>query len=567
MELKQYIAPLLRWWWLIVLAVILSAGSSFYIVRQQPDTYSAITTLAVGQIINNPNPNSAQISLSQQLAATYADLAGRETVSNAARQTLGLNRLPAYRVSLAAQNRLLIEISVTDTDPVRAAAVANTLAEELIKQSPTGPLQQEQEERRVFVNERLSAIQTQIQETQDELDRKEEEFALAISALEIQTLRQDINALQAKLTQLESNYANLLAGIETSSANTIEILIPATVPDRPVGPRSELTVILASLIGAILAGGAAYLLSYLDDTIKTPEDVARVVNLPTLAGIARVKKPEDQVITLKQPRSPTAEAFRGLRTAAQFAAVDTAEASFMITSPNPNEGKSTIAANLAVAMGQAGYRTLLIDADLRRPSVHAVFGLPNNHGLTDLLLELKPSRETMDAQLDRLLPAYVLTSEAENLALLTSGPLPPNPSELLGSVKMSHLIEALNKRYDYLIFDSAPTLAVTDSVVLSAKVSGVILVVEVGRTRRPHLKQVAAHLRNVNGNVLGVVLNRISARSGDYYYYYRYQDSYYNKADAARAEQQYVNGNAAEKSERRGLRRRLRQAIASGDGE
>lgn len=559
MDLKPYIAPLLRWWWLILLAVALAAGSSWYVISQQPKVYTATSTLAVGRIIENPNPSATQINLGQQLAATYADIAERERVKDAVKETLGLNRLPQYRASLSSQNRLLIEIIVSDTDPERAAIVANTIANELIRQSPTGPTQLQEQQRREFVSRQLDTLQSQIDNTQAELTSQEVAFANAVSAQEIQGLRQDITALEGKLTSLQTNYANLLNGVESTSINTIDVLIPATPPTFPSGPRAQLTVVLSSLIGAALALTAAYLLSYLDDTIKSPADIEASTSLTTLAGVNKLRDKE-QLVTVLAPRSPTAEAFRGLRTAAQFATVDSDEASFLITSSHPAEGKSTIAANFAVALAQAGYSTLLIDADLRRPTQHKVFELPNGNGLTRLLLDLS-SGEDFDEQLDLLMTDYGEDyAEVPGLMVLTSGPIPPNPSELLGSAKMERLLKSFNERFDYVVIDTAPTLAVTDAIVLSNKVHGVIVVAEANRTRQPHIKQVVNHLDAVNGNILGVVLNRLSRNSGDYYYYYRYENSYYSDKDESSSGE---NNGKLNGKPRRGLRFPSRKIASS----
>lgn len=559
MELKNYVYPLLRWWWLVVLAVVLSGGASYFIVSQQPATYQASASLTVGQILDSPDPNPTQISLIQQLAAGYADRAQRPAVADAAKEALGLNRLPNYRVQLG-ETRLTLEITVTDTDPNRAAAVANAVAEALIAQSPTAETQQAENERRLFVEGELNAIQTQIDETRAELTSKQEEFGAAVSALEIQTLRQDVNALESKLATLQSSYADLSNSINTAgSVNTLEITFPATPDFRQVGPNIEITVVLAVLVGAILASGAAYLLSYLDDSVKTTDDVERATGLATMAAIAKIDRPEERLVAVNNPRSPTAEAFRGLRTAAQFATVDAPDASLLVTSPNPSEGKSTVSANLAVTLAQAGFRTILIDADLRRPAQHDVFELSNTFGLTNLLLELKLAQGNVRSALDQLMPDFVQDAAVENLQVLTSGPMPPNPAELLGSTLMGQLLDDLNRRYDYVVIDSAPTLAVTDAIILCRRVSGVIVVAHAGKTRQPHLKHVVSHLKSVEANVLGIVLNRISARRGNYYYYYRYRNSYFSD-DGPESTNNHLNGigDDADRSDRKKRKGRLR---------
>jgi protein-tyrosine kinase len=183
----------------------------------------------------------------------------------------------------------------------------------------------------------------------------------------------------------------------------------------------------------------------------------------------------------------------------------------VVTSPNPVEGKSTTVANLGVVMAQAGKRVILIDADMRRPVLHRIFDVDNSRGLTDVLLstELK-------------LDGHLQPTGVENLRLLNTGPLPPNPSELLGSQRMAALIERLKEEADVILFDSPPSLAVADASVLATQTDGVLLVTDAGRTRRAMAKESVERFHKVGANLLGVVLNRLKAGRGGYYYYYYY---------------------------------------------
>jgi capsular exopolysaccharide synthesis family protein len=293
-------------------------------------------------------------------------------------------------------------------------------------------------------------------------------------------------------------------------------------------------VATAAAIGFVLGAIAAYLLEYLDDTVKTPEDVEQLTELPTLAGIAAYEADGDaqySLITRNKPRSPIAEAYRGLRTAIIFTNVDKPTRSILITSPSPAEGKSITAANLGVVMAQAGHRVLIVDADLRRPRQHKIFDLSgNNFGLTNLLLKmlLEQDGRTVSENTAELLEGAIHETQQPGLYLLNSGPLPPNPAELVGSEKMGKLLETLEAYFDMVIIDSPPCLAVTDAVVLSTRVDGVALISNSGSTRRKQLQEAVARLNDVNANILGVILNRLTAKTGGYYYYYYYNRSYYN---------------------------------------
>ena len=204
------------------------------------------------------------------------------------------------------------------------------------------------------------------------------------------------------------------------------------------------------------------------------------------------------LITLSNPRSPISEAYRALRTNIEFSSFDQQLVSLVVTSAGSEEGKSTTLANLAVAMAQAGKQVILVDCDLRKPSQHVIFGLKNEQGLTSLMIP--------DAKLDQ--PPLQATIQ-EGLQLLAAGPLPPNPSEMLGSKRMGDIIKALSAKADRVIFDAPPILAVTDAAVLSTKVDGVLLVVNADGTKRDHLQKAHALLKKVNARIIGVALNNV----------------------------------------------------------
>ena len=215
----------------------------------------------------------------------------------------------------------------------------------------------------------------------------------------------------------------------------------------------------------------------------------------------------EQLITVSNPRSPIAEAYRTLRTNIQFSSLDRPLQTLLVTSTTPEEGKSTTLANLAVTFAQAGHRVILVDADLRRPMLHKLFGLPNSIGLTSLFIADAPGSLPLQE------------TEVPNLMLLPSGPQPPNPSELLGSQRMDKVIAALKEASDYVLFDCPPIIAVTDAAVLGRKVDGVLLVVSAGKTKRDHAARAKLLLEKVNANLLGVVLTNAKLDMRLYQYY------------------------------------------------
>lgn len=510
MELRQYFNTIRKWLWLILLATLVATVSSFIATRQQLPIYSSKTTLMVGSTIENSNPNANDLWLGQQLAQTYAELAKRDAIKRGALQALGLTSLPQYSVTLV-PNTQLLEINVVDTSPERAQAVTQELARQLIEQSPSAP-EREQIDRQTFVTKQLQELETNIDATKARIEELQTQLADMFSARQIADTQTQISALEQKQASYQANYASLLSFV-SGGANSIRVVEPATLPTIPIGSNKGTTILLAATIGLLLALGAAFLLDYLDDTIKTPEDVQVTTHLATLGAIARIEgeKVADKLVTISHPKSPNAEAYRILRTNLLFSAVDNPPRTLLVTSSSPTEGKSTTLANLGVVMAQQGQRVVLVDSDLRRPTLHRLFQLPNSAGLTNALLHEHPTAKTL-----------MQPTQVENLSVLTTGPLPPNPAELLGSARFDELLKDLHLHADVILLDSPPALAVTDAPVLARKVDGVLLVVDAGVTRRQWAVSAQETLNKVGAKVLGVALNRLKPKSSSYYYYYHH---------------------------------------------
>jgi capsular exopolysaccharide synthesis family protein len=235
-------------------------------------------------------------------------------------------------------------------------------------------------------------------------------------------------------------------------------------------------------------------------------------------------KQRDPIVTLAEPKSAVAEAYRTIRTNLQFANLDQAKKSIMVTSAGPGEGKSTTVANLGVTMATSGTRTLLVDSDLRRPVLHKLFNLPNTKGLTTLLTEKAPPQ-------DALAPTRL-----PNLFVVPSGPLPPNPAEVLSSRGMAEFAELVKKDFDLVLYDSPPIISLSDALILSSCVEAVILVVKCGLFPHELIRQAKAQLEGVKANLVGTVLNSVNFKRDGYYYryYYDYYSSYYGSQDGAK---------------------------------
>jgi succinoglycan biosynthesis transport protein ExoP len=298
-----------------------------------------------------------------------------------------------------------------------------------------------------------------------------------------------------------------------SRPGDVSIVEAATVPSAPVKPNVMLNTVLAAVAGLLLAGGIAFLLEYVDDTVKSPEDL-EANGLPSLGGVGRFHRPrnyDENLIAGSASRRHFSEAYRVLRTNVQFSTIDRPGQTLLVTSANPREGKSTTAANLALVMAQAGKKVVLVDSDLRRPSIHRFFGLANGQGLTNLLLAPQSG-----------INGCAQRTRFENLAVVTSGPLPPNPSELLASRRLDSVLDTLRSQADIVIIDSPPTLAVADASILASKVDGTMLVVDSSKTRAQALRRTREALAKSKTHLLGAVLNKVKRRGGGGYYYYHY---------------------------------------------
>ncbi|MGB9723120.1 MAG: polysaccharide biosynthesis tyrosine autokinase [Chloroflexia bacterium] len=525
MEIRHYFRILRRWWWLLLAAILLAAGGSYLATRSQPRIYSSRARVLVGTSIQSRNPDWAAITTAEQLAQTYAELATTRPVLQGVIDHYGLQTTPEVLRGMISvkptQGTQILDITVVDTDPNRAAAIANAVAEELIRQSPGGSESPEAGIRR-DVEEQLRDLKSRIDLAREEVQNLEAAILQEDSARAIAELKNRRDLLQQQISQWQATYAQLYTAYTGNQANTLTLVEPATPNYTPIGPQTSTNILLAGTIGALLAVGAILLLEYLDDTVKSGEEIAELTGLPFLGLIPRVReKVTEQLLTQREPRSAFAECFRTLRTNLQFSGFDHPLRTILVTSPQPTEGKSTVVANLGVVLAQAGRRVIVVDTDLRRPILHHIFGQENNWGLTGTLFG--EGDRTDDG---------LLTTEVENLRFLPSGPLPPNPSEVLGSQRMGDLLSRLQEQADVVLLDSPPLLTMADANILAARVDGVVLVADAGRTRREALKKAAEALRRVGARILGVALNRVGLHSEGYSYYYYY--SYYYSDEGKR---------------------------------
>ena len=305
---------------------------------------------------------------------------------------------------------------------------------------------------------------------------------------------------------------------KASTISNIDIVDAAIRPDRPVKPQKAKNLLLGLLVGCMLGAGLAFFQDYLDDTLKNADDVKRLLGLSVLGQIPHIPHEHagdaglaETLITHHDPKAATSEAFRSVRSALHFSGAGKKRQCFLVTSSYPDEGKTTLSANLAIIQAQTGARVILVGCDLRRPSLHNLFKTERSPGLSELLAG--------DAELANV----ISRASGTGIDFINAGTLPPNPSELLGSERMGEVIGALRERYDHIILDAPPTLAVTDALVLTPLVDMIVVVLEAGRVPRKAGAHLAEVLQGVPAPVAGVVVNDKSGRSFEYYGYYGYR--------------------------------------------
>lgn len=308
--------------------------------------------------------------------------------------------------------------------------------------------------------------------------------------------------------------ASLSSGINISNAQIVD---SAIVPEAPVRPKRLLNILLSMIIGLLGGVFAAFFVEYMDDTIKTPDDIEAILKLPFLGYVPATEKEDGPIYMFSGPRAAVAESYRTIRTSIMLSATgEHSQQIILVTSTIPSEGKTTTAANLAIAMAQMGERVLLIDTDMRRHNMHKVFSLDNLIGISDMIID----HGNLDTAIRSL-------SHIPNLHVVTGGTLAPNPSELLGSSSMREIIKKLRSNYDRIILDSPPIMAFSDSLVLSRLADGVVFVVWGGETARDQIRKVTQSLAGVNARIIGVVLNNVDMSARAYSYYHPYYHYYY----------------------------------------
>lgn len=398
----------------------------------------------------------------------------------------------APKVSATADGQTdVIRVTAKSTDPKQAAAFANAYSTAYIEYR-----------RKQAVDDVLAAsqqVQSKISDLQKQID--------AAPPTQRESLVQAEALFKQKLDQLQVDGALKRGGAQ--------FVTPAPVPTSPVSPQPVRTGILALVIGLVLGIGLACVKEFLDDSVKTKDDLERASSgLPVLGLIPVVPswrgKDTPYVVSIAEPTAPAAEAYRALRTAIQFLGLEQPMRTLQLTSANSQEGKTTTLANLAVALARSGQTVAVVCCDLRRPRIHEFFGLGNEVGFTSVLLGKVPLHSAIQQVPDQA-----------RLSLLASGPLPPNPSELLSSKRTVEVLGSLQAEYDIVLLDCPPVLPVTDALVLSGRVDATLIIAVAGATTLKEATRAVEMLRQVDAPLVGGVLNGVDTE-GSYGYSYQY---------------------------------------------
>ncbi len=538
MELAEYVRIIRKWLWLVIATAFVGGGISFILASQQVPYYDASATLSIGLYIQDPNPTTSQIYIGQNLVATYQQLLGThellQGVIDALKLPMTTDQLKGLFTSEVIANTSLLVVHARFIDPILTANIANAVANQLILNSPTN-LTPDQQDQVDFANTQIRTLSDQVNQQRTLKNQIDQQITAATDPKLIQQLDQQrtslvdqINQASATIAQFQSTISNL-----QQRTNAVTLVDKAVIPAYSTSSGSRLRILLGAIGGAGLAIIVIVLLDYLNDKVRTTMIATQVLSLPVLGAVPRYGKKNlpypDRLITKHESLSEVAEAYRRLRTNLVFATDQRSHKVFVITSSGPGEGKSITISNLAVTMANSGVRVLLIDADLRRPTIHEIFGLSRDIGLSTLLLADPSNVPGAENQPVRSLDQCMQATQVPNLKIITSGFDTLGPAEVLGSRLMKRWIEAFqaSPNIDVILIDTPPVLMFSDSAIVAALANAdVLLVIDSERTRRNAAVEARDRLQQVGVEITGLVINRMNPRDANSYYgdYYR---SYY----------------------------------------
>ena len=505
----EIVRRIVRKWAVAVLALtVLGAVVAFAASKAMTPLYQAKGNVLIVAGVGQGGTGSGDLNLSAAEATTTAATLMTappllQSVINTQHLNEPLSTLAGNVAATPQTNSELVDVSVTDPSPSRAARIGNAIMSAFVAE-----ITQQNTDR---INQAGGALQAEINQVQAALNQAEQQLATATAA-QATTLRQEIGDQTSLLSQLTLNYGTFRA-TQQQNLETVSVATPASPPTTPSSPRTLLNTGAGALAGLLAGVSLAAVLEFLDQGLKTAEDVRQRLGVPCIGLVPRHTTPGSGKARQERDTLVASEAYRRLRTSLLFAAPDSTLRSVVITSARSGEGKTQTAANLAVALASADQRIVLVDADMRRPDMHRIFSRPLQGGMSELIMSVRPG-ENLSLRSAR-------ATSQPNLTLITAGTIPPNPSELLASRRAALLLHGLESAFDLVVVDTPPIDAVPDALNLAAEASATVVVVDAGRTNATQAQATIETLRSVGANVIGVVLNRAKEpRKPDYYYYY-----------------------------------------------
>jgi Mrp family chromosome partitioning ATPase/capsular polysaccharide biosynthesis protein len=547
MTFEQFWTMIVKRWKLIVICFVVVGLGAFIGSKLMTPRFQSSVLVQVAIKSSNNQADYNSLLASDQLVQTEAQLAISDPVLRevASHYTgLTVQQLTAEVTSAAKTSTQLFEIDVLDSSPTRAAKLANDVANTLIKQQAQQTLQANVQSQQQLQQD-LDSTQQQIDNTSSKIAGLQNKPG---SQGQLVALRSQLGGLQQHYSQWQTALAQLEL-TQAQSGSFLHIVQPAQPALKAAQPNILFNTAGGLLAGLLLGFLLAVLFTQLDTHVRTAEDISALLGWSVLGTVWRSRSSDRQETINPQGHDSNAESYRILRTNVGFSGIDAPLRTLMVTSAMPGDGKSTVAANLAIFMAKAGKNTLLVDADLRRPTQHQIFNLSTDkRGLSNAVLMY-----SMPAAASSAVPSQfvVPTSPARsggslgvgqvgleqcihsvgipNLRVMPSGPLPPNPSELLDSKAMQRLQEALALcGAEVIIFDTPPTRGLSDASIIAPQVDGVLVVVDINRASKKHLQEVKAVYTQAGAHVLGCIVNKQRTNRHDTsysYYYYRHDNS------------------------------------------
>jgi succinoglycan biosynthesis transport protein ExoP len=496
----EHLRKLTRKWAIpIVLLALIGAAAGYYVTGKLTPIYQA-----TGNVLVVAAPGQAAGTGSVSVTANEATTTAATLITEPALLQGVITQLHLKTTTAALgkevtatpeTNSELVDVVVHDPSAARAAQIANALTSTYVTEVITQNTQR--------INQAGAVLQAQIDADQATLAKEQQQLQAAKNAGKDTTvLTAEIDLSSAQLSQATLTLSSIKA-TQAEALETVSVAALATAPTSPISPNRSINTALGGFVGLLLAIALAAIFQYFDQGLKNPDDVLERLGVPCLAVIPRFSHLAviaERNTKRKRQSERVMEAYRRLRTNLLFSSPDIDLETVVITSAQPGEGKTCTAANLAVALASSEKRVLLVDADLRNPGQHLLFRKSLDGGLSELIMQGKVN------PLARLLRTHA--TDFPNLSLLTSGTIPPNPSELLESRRARTLLTELAEDHDLLVIDTAPAGAVSDALSVAAYASATILVVEAGKTNASHATAVIRSLRDVGANVIGVVINK-----------------------------------------------------------